>query len=133
MSLKDRLNTIKTKSENLTKKEITIDPPTPIDNTLLLENEKNIASQDLETMKQYLNSLINGIKAEELDEKNLINIYSNSVYEYNIDILKKQIEFVKSKINAEKNFNLNVTSFSHYNMNFASSNQCRIICIKTFF
>ena len=100
------LTTYYGKEKNLTKKEITIDPPTPIDNTLLLENEKNIASQDLETMKQYLNSLINGIKAEELDEKNLINIYSNSVYEYNIDILKKQIEFVKSKINAEKNFNL---------------------------
>lgn len=90
----------------LNKKAITLDNPTPIDNTLLLENEKNIADKSLEEIKEYLQALINIIKAEELDEKNLVNIYSNSVYKYNIEILKKQIDFVKSKINAEKNFNL---------------------------
>lgn len=90
----------------LTKKPITLDKETIIDNTLLLENEKNITTKSLEEIKEYLNTLINIIKTEELDEKNLVNIYSNSVYKYNIDILKKQIEFVKNKINAEKNFNL---------------------------
>lgn len=94
------------KNNTLNKKEITLDSPTKIDTTLLLENIKNIKTKSLNEIKSYLNSLINIIKEEELDEKNLINIYSNSVYNYNIDILKKQIDFVKSKINAEKNFNL---------------------------
>ena len=94
------------KERTLNKKEITLDPPPTIDTTLLLENVKNIEKKSLNEIKDYLKSLINIIKEEELDEKNLINIYSNSVYNYNIDILKKQIDFVKSKINAEKNFNL---------------------------
>lgn len=93
----------------LNKKEIILDPPTNIDNTLLLENLKNIENKTLQEVKDYLNALINIIKAEELDEKNLVNIYSNSVYQYNIEILNKQIEFVKSKINAEKHFNLKGT------------------------
>ena len=93
--------------ENKTnKKEIILDLPTPIDNTLLLENLKNIENKPLKEVKDYLKALINIIKAEELDEKNLVNIYSNSVYKYNIDILNKQIAFVKNKINAEKNFNV---------------------------
>ena len=90
----------------LNKKEIALEAPSYIDNTLLLENLKNIEGKPLNEIKDYLTSLINIIKIEELDEKNLVNIYSNSVYNYNIDILKKQIEFVKNKINAEKNFNL---------------------------
>lgn len=94
------------RKNSLNKKEITLDPPTEINTTLLLENVKNIEAKSLNEIKDYLNTLINVIKEEELDEKNLINIYSNSVYNYNIDILRKQIDFVKSKINAEKNFNL---------------------------
>ena len=94
------------KEKPLTKKEITLESPSIIDNSLLLENLKNIKTKSLQEVKDYLNALINNIKVEELDEKNLVNIYSNSVYKYNIDILKKQIDFVKSKINAEKNFNV---------------------------
>ena len=94
------------KERTVNKKKITLDPPVEVNTTLLLENVKNIETKSLNEIKDYLNSLINIIKEEELDEKNLINIYSNGVYNYNIDILKKQIDFVKSKINAEKNFNL---------------------------
>ena len=100
------LTTYYGREKKANKKEITLDPPTPIDNTLLLENQKNIKTKTLPEIKEYLSALINIIKAEELDEKNLVNIYSNSVYKYNIEILKKQIEFVKNKINAEKNFNV---------------------------
>lgn len=57
-------------------------------------------------LKKQLEDLILEAKTLELDEKNLITIYSNKVYEYNISILKKQIEFVKNKIIAEKNFSL---------------------------
>ena len=94
------------KEKPLTKKEITLESPSIIDNSLLLENLKNIKTKSLQEVKDYLNALINNIKVEELDEKNLVNIYSNSVYKYNIDILKKQIDFVKSKIYTEKNFNV---------------------------
>lgn len=94
------------KEKKLAKKPITLDPPSNLDHTLLLNNLNSITQKDLAEMKQYLNSLINIIKSEELDEKNLVNIYSNNVYHYNIDILNKQIEFVKNKINAEKNFNV---------------------------
>lgn len=94
------------KEKPLTKKAITLESPSTINNSLLLENLKNIKTKTIQEIKDYLNTLVNNIKAEELDEKNLVNIYSNSVYNYNIDILKKQIDFVKSKINAEKNFNV---------------------------
>ncbi len=76
------------------------------DINLLKNNLNNIRNKSLEEMQTYLNSLINLVKEEELNEKNLINIYSNDIYKYNINILNKQIEFVKSKITAEKNFNL---------------------------
>ena len=105
-SLLTELTTYYGKEKTLTKKEITLESPSLIDNTLLLENLKNIKTKSLSEIKDYLNALVNNIKVEELDEKNLVNIYSNSVYKYNIDILKKQIDFVKSKINAEKNFNV---------------------------
>ena len=88
------------------KKEITLDSISIVDPNLLLENEKNIKDKSINEVKGYLISLINIIKNEEIDEKNFVNIYSNNVYEYNIEILKKQIEFVKSKIKAEQNFNL---------------------------
>ena len=94
------------KEKPLTKKDITLESPSLLDNSLLLENLKNIKTKNLPEIKDYLNALVNNIKVEELDEKNLVNIYSNSVYKYNIDILRKQIDFVKSKINAEKNFNV---------------------------
>ncbi len=73
---------------------------------LLEENVKNIVTKDIEEIKNYLTSLIEITKNEELDETNLINIYSNNIYTYNIEILNKQIEFVKSKIASEKKFNL---------------------------
>lgn len=73
---------------------------------LLQENLKNIKQKNITEIEAYLNSLINIVKEEELDEKYLINIYSNNVYKYNIDILNKQIDFVKRKIESEKNFNI---------------------------
>lgn len=73
---------------------------------LLQENLKNIKQKNIAEIEAYLNSLINIVKEEELDEKYLINIYSNNVYKYNIDILNKQIDFVKRKIESEKNFNI---------------------------
>lgn len=100
------LTTYYGREKAVTKKQITLENPTPVDNTLLLENLKNIQEKNITEIKEYLTSLINGIKTEELEEKYLVNLYSNQVYTYNIDILKKQIDFVKSKINAEKNFNL---------------------------
>lgn len=76
------------------------------DINLLKSNLQNIKTKNLDEIKNYLQTLINLIKEEELNDKNLINIYSNSIYKYNISILNKQIEFVKNKIAAEKNFNL---------------------------
>ena len=94
------------KKRTLNKKDINLEQLTPTNSIILQENVKNIKSKSISEIEEYLKLLIEIIKNEELDEKNLVNIYSNSVYKYNIDILKKQIEFVKSKINAEKNFNL---------------------------
>ena len=76
------------------------------DINLLKNNEMNIKTKSLPEIKNYLTNLIDITKNEELDEKHLINIYSNNIYKYNIGILTKQIEFVKHKIEAEKNFNL---------------------------
>lgn len=94
------------KEKPLTKRPISIDPPKQPDNTLIQNNLKNIETKDLVEIKNYLSSLIAGIKQEELEDKYLVNLYSNQVYKYNINILQKQIEFVKSKITAEKKFNL---------------------------
>ncbi len=95
------------KDNNLEKKAVSLENNLPDQDIPLLENNaKNIANKPLEDIKNYLNSLIEITKLEELDEKNLINIYSNSVYKYNIEILNKQIEFVKNKISSEKNFNV---------------------------
>ena len=104
--LLQQLTTYYGREKVLEKKVVTLDFPSNIDNTSLIENLKNIENKSIKEIEDYLRTLINIIKAEELDEKNLVNIYSNSVYQYNINILKKQIDFVKSKINAEKNFNL---------------------------
>lgn len=76
------------------------------DKELLEDNLANIKQKDISDMNSYLDSLINITKEEELEEKYLINIYSNNVYKYNIDILNKQIDFVKRKIESEKNFNI---------------------------
>ncbi len=76
------------------------------DISVLQNNEINIQNKSLNDIKNYLTNLINITKEEELDEKHLVNIYSNNIYKYNIEILTKQIEFVKHKIEAEKNFNL---------------------------
>lgn len=96
------------RNKNINKKIITLDfmdPPT--DNSLLYNNINNLKiNKSIDEAKNYLSSLINVIKEEELDEKNLVNIYSISVYKYNIEILNKQISFVKNKIASEKNFNI---------------------------
>ena len=105
-TLLQELTTYYGRKKTLTKKEITLENTSPINNDLLLENQKNIEQKDLPQIEEILKNLIESIQAEELEEKYLVNIYSNQVYTYNIDILKKQIEFVRSKINAEKNFNL---------------------------
>lgn len=76
------------------------------DSEILMANLKNIENKPLNEIENYLKSLIEITKTEELDEKYLVNIYSNSVYKYNIDILNKQIEFVKNKINSERKFNI---------------------------
>ncbi len=76
------------------------------DISLLKNNATNIKTKSLDEIKSYLETLINIIKNEELDDKYLINIYSNNIYKYNIEILNKQIDFVKTKIASEKNFNL---------------------------
>ena len=96
-SLLTELTTYYGKEKTLTKKEITLESPSLIDNTLLLENLKNIKTKSLSEIKDYLNALVNNIKVEELDEKNLVNIYSNSVYKYNIDILKKANRFCQKQ------------------------------------
>ena len=76
------------------------------ENTLLQNNLTNIKNKELPAIEDYLKVLINLVKEEELNNQSLINTYSNNIYKYNISILNKQIEFVKSKIEAEKNFNL---------------------------
>lgn len=76
------------------------------DAILLQNNAKNISNKSVLEVKNYLTTLINITKEEELDEKHIINVYSNLVYKFNIEILNKQIEFVKNKINSEKNFSL---------------------------
>ncbi len=91
------------KPKPLTKKEITLEPISPLEDTSM---PKEINTKSLKELETYLKDLIITIKNEELDEKNFLNMYSNSVYKYNIKILTKQIAFVESKINAEKNFNL---------------------------
>ncbi len=66
----------------------------------------NTDALELDELKKLLEDLIKKAKNEELDEKNLVTLYSNIVYNYNISILNKQINFVKNKIESEKNFNL---------------------------
>ena len=94
--------------KNFEKKGVSLDNvfmPTN-DINILNNNLNNIKDKNSATMKNYLETLINLCKEEELNDKNLLNIYSNSIYKYNIEILKKQIDFVRSKIASEKNFNL---------------------------
>jgi len=105
--LLEALNTYYGKTKPVIKRPVNLDIiKNNNDAELLQENLKNIKQKDLKEMNAYLDSLIKIIKDEELDEKYLINIYSNEVYKYNIDILNKQIDFVKRKIESEKNFNL---------------------------
>ncbi len=94
------------RKKNISKKQISIDAPNQLNPNSLLEKLKTLENKTNDELKLELSTLINQIKQEELDEKNLVNIYSNQIYQYNISILNKQIDFVKSKINAEKNFNL---------------------------
>lgn len=95
------------KSKNFSKKAITLEIITNnFDVTTLLNNIDSLQDKKEVEVKEYLTILINNIKAEELSEKNLINLYSNEIYKYNIKILNKQINFVKNKIASEKNFNI---------------------------
>ncbi|MCI8671813.1 MAG: hypothetical protein HFI36_07320 [Bacilli bacterium] len=96
------------KSKNILKKAVSLDNIIPNNNeiNLLETNAQNIETKSLEEIKNYLTSLLEVSKQEELDDKHLVNLYSNSIYKYNIEILNKQIEFVKNKIASERNFNL---------------------------
>lgn len=86
----------------------------PIKKVVTLDFYENFSSDmivatdnlELKELQKLLEDLIEKARAEELEEKNLITLYSNIVYNYNISILKKQIDFVRNKIEAEKNFNL---------------------------
>ncbi len=96
------------RTKNFDKKGVSLDNvfmPTN-DINLLNNNLANLKDKSSSEMKNYLETLINLCKEEELNDKNLLNIYSNSIYKYNIEILNKQIDFVRSKIASEKNFNL---------------------------
>lgn len=89
------------------KKAVSLDNLIPNQNAILLQNNaKNIENKSLKEIENYLNTLITIAKNEELDEKHLVNVYSNTIYKYNINILNKQIEFVRNKIASEKNFSL---------------------------
>ncbi len=76
------------------------------DNDFYLNKIKELENKDIEEIKKYLEELIKIIKDTELNEKYLISLYSNIIYKYNIEILKKQIDFVKRKIKSEKNFSV---------------------------
>lgn len=105
--LLEELGTYYEKTSKFTKKEITLEPLIPNQELTELKNSKpDLENLTEEELKEILKKLVIKIKEEELDEKHLVNIYSNSIYAYNISILRKQIDFVKSKIEAEKNFNL---------------------------
>jgi len=95
------------KEKNIAKKPVNLDIITANqDIPLLQENLKNIKTKSQQEMNNYLESLVKICKEEELEEKYLVNIYSSNVYRYNIDILNKQIDFIKRKIESEKKFNL---------------------------
>lgn len=93
-------------NKNVDKKVVNLDNTTTVDNSLIINNAKNITTKSFKDIESYLNILIQIVKEEELEEQYYVNIYSNNIYKYNIEILNKQINFVKNKINAEKNFNL---------------------------
>ncbi|MCM1053238.1 MAG: hypothetical protein NC483_04625 [Ruminococcus sp.] len=106
-SLLEALSKYYNQQRVLIKKNVTLDNIVMNDDNALLENNLiNIKSKSLEDVTIYLNSLIDIIKHEELDRNYLLNMYSNLVYKYNIDILNKQINFVNNKIVAEQNFNI---------------------------
>ncbi len=105
--LLEALTTYYGKNSIINKKAVSLDSIlTSNDPSILRNNIKDIETKSLTEIKDYLTNLINTTKEEELDENYLINLYSNNVYKYNIEILNKQIAFVKNKIEAEKNFNI---------------------------
>ncbi len=106
-TLLEALTTYYGKNSIIDKKAVSLDSILNYtDNSNLKNNLVNIENKSLAEIKDYLLNLINTVKQEELDENYLINLYSNNIYKYNIEILNKQIEFVKNKIEAEKNFNI---------------------------
>lgn len=67
------------------KKAVSLDNLIPNQNAILLQNNaKNIENKSLKEIENYLNTLITIAKNEELDEKHLVNVYSNTIYKYNI-------------------------------------------------
>lgn len=104
--LLSNLTTYYGKERTLEKRLVSLERVQEIDNHDLLENLNNMKNESTSEVEKYLSDLLAKVKEEEIEEANLVNIYSNSIYEYNIEILKKQINFVKKKIEAEKNFNL---------------------------
>lgn len=103
------LTTYYEKEKNIPKKSVNKETINNVDTTLLINNLNNIKTKSLEEIKSYLTVLIDSTKKEELDEKYLVNEYSNMIYTYNINILEKQITFVNNKINSEKKFSLKGT------------------------
>lgn len=98
------------KNKVIEKKIVTLENMTNDNSEEILKNNlTNIKDKKIEELEEYLNSLINICKLEESDEKNFINVYSNNIYRYNIEVLEKQINFVKNKIVSEQNFNLKGT------------------------
>ena len=105
--LLEALNKYYGKTKAITKRPVNLDIiNNSNDKDQLQENLKNIKQKSINEIEAYLNNLIDIVKNEELEDKYIINIYSNNIYKYNIGILNKQIEFVKKKIESEKNFNL---------------------------
>lgn len=105
--LLEALNKYYGKTKAITKRPVNLDIiNNSNDKEQLQENLKNIKQKSINEIETYLNNLIDIVKNEELEDKYIINIYSNNIYKYNIGILNKQIEFVKKKIESEKNFNL---------------------------
>jgi len=115
------------KNKQIEKKQITLEN---IKNDNDKEDNIDFENKTLEEVEVYLKELIEEIKQEELDEKNLVTMYSNIVYKFNIEILKKQIDFVKNKIESEKNFNVKGTKLHNIDAELKSFLKTNLAPIK---
>jgi len=115
------------KNKQIEKKQITLED---IKNDNITDKNIDFENKSLEEVEAYLKELIETIKQEELDEKNLVTMYSNTVYKFNIEILKKQIDFVKNKIESEKNFNVKGTKLHNIDAELKSFLKTNLAPIK---